>query len=109
MGHLQKIALATLIALLPCVAAAQELGNAQVGHEYAKKICAGCHEVEPGEPVSIYPDVPSFQTVADTPGMTERALAVWLQTSHPNMPNIIVAPDDMDNVIAYITSLRTQR
>ena len=29
-----------------------------------------------------------------------------MQTSHPTMPNIIVAPKDMRNVIAYILSLK---
>jgi len=38
--------------------------------------------------------------------MTETALTVWLRTSHPTMPNIIVEPADMDNVIAYILSLK---
>ena len=37
--------------------------------------------------------------------MTATALAVWLQTSHPTMPNIMLAPNDMDNVFAYILSL----
>jgi hypothetical protein len=41
--------------------------------------------------------------------MTARALAVWLQTSHPTMPDFIIPPGDMDNVIAYIMSLRTPR
>jgi hypothetical protein len=41
--------------------------------------------------------------------MTPRALVVWLTTSHPNMPDIILAPDDMDNVVAYIMSLRTKK
>jgi len=31
-------------------------------------------------------------------------LSVWLQTSHPTMPNIILEQDDMRNVIAYIRS-----
>jgi hypothetical protein len=30
---------------------------------------------------------------------------VWLQTSHPTMPNIILEPNDMSNVVAYILSL----
>ena len=39
--------------------------------------------------------------------MTERALAVWLQNPHPNMPNFILPQADMDNVIAYIMSLKS--
>ena len=39
--------------------------------------------------------------------MTERALVVWLQSSHhATMPNFIIAPDDLDNVVVYIMSLR---
>jgi hypothetical protein len=53
--------------------------------------------------------VPSFQEIADTQGMSPRALRVWLQTSHPKMPDLIIPADDMDNVIAYIMSLRTPR
>ena len=31
---------------------------------------------------------------------------VWLQTSHPTMPDIVLSPDDMHDVIAYIASLK---
>jgi hypothetical protein len=34
------------------------------------------------------------------------SLQVWLQTSHPTMPNIIIEPKDMSDVIAYILSLK---
>ena len=54
------------------------------------------------------PQAPRFRHVADTTGMTATALQVWMQTSHPTMPNIIVAPSDMRNVIAYIPSLKAR-
>src|SRR6187431_3680 len=38
--------------------------------------------------------------------MTATALTVWLQTSHPTMPNIILEPNDVSNVVAYILSLK---
>lgn len=31
---------------------------------------------------------------------------MWLQTTHPTMPNIIVEKQDMWNVIAYILDLK---
>ena len=92
---------------LSSAADAQEVGNAEAGHAYAKKICADCHAVERGEKESPYLDLPTFQAVADSPGITERALAVWLQNPHPNMPNFILPQADMDNVIAYIMSLKS--
>jgi hypothetical protein len=38
--------------------------------------------------------------------MTRRALVVWLQSSHPNMPNIMLEAQDRDDVVAYIMSLK---
>jgi mono/diheme cytochrome c family protein len=86
-------------------AAAQEADIA-AGKAYAEEICATCHAVKPGALESPLFDAPSFQSVADTPGMTELALSVWLQSSHPTMPNIVLKQDDMRNVVAYIRSLK---
>ncbi len=45
--------------------------------------------------------------------LSRTALAVWFRTSHPllpkTMPNLVIEDDDMDNVIAYILSLRGRR
>jgi len=110
MRTLHRLVAVMGMALLPSWAMAVELGNAEVGHAFAAKVCADCHDVEPGgEAFSPNPDAPSFQEVADTPGMSPRALAVWLQSSHPTMPDLILSTDEIDNVIAYITSLRTPR
>ncbi|HEY7669088.1 MAG TPA: c-type cytochrome [Hyphomicrobium sp.] len=98
-----------VLILFPIAAAAQELGTPGLGHEYAVRVCAECHDVEAKGEISPNPDAPSFQQVADTPGMSARALAVWMQTSHPTMPDLIIKPEDMDNVIAYIMSLRTPK
>ena len=68
--------------------------------------CAGCHAVRAADNMSPNSAAPTFVSVAKTPGMTGRALAVWLQTSHPTMPNFVVAEKDRDNVIAYIMSLQ---
>lgn len=89
-------------------AAAQE-ADVAAGKAYAEEVCAQCHAVLAGEEVSPLLDATAFQEVADTPGMTELALSVWLQSSHPTMPNIVLEQDDMRNVIAYIRSLKGQR
>jgi mono/diheme cytochrome c family protein len=82
-GILQKVAVAVLLAV-PAIALAEEVGDPQAGHTYAQKVCAECHAVERGEKLSPYLDLPSFQAVADSPGITERALAVWLTNPQPN-------------------------
>jgi hypothetical protein len=38
--------------------------------------------------------------------MSVTALTVWSRTSHTTMPNLIIEPGDMDDLIAYILSLR---
>jgi mono/diheme cytochrome c family protein len=85
-------------------AMAQKVGDPQAGLDYAKQVCSKCHGISAEK--SPLPQATRFREVADRPGMTATALTVWLQTSHPTMPNIIVEPEDMRNVIAYILSLK---
>jgi mono/diheme cytochrome c family protein len=95
-------------AALSTPALAVELGNKNAGRAYAEQNCAGCHAID-NDADLIFADIPSFPDVANSEGMSPRALAVWLRTSHENMPDFIIPPDDMDNVIAYIMSLRTPK
>ena len=97
------------IAVAPFVSAA-EGADTERGHAYAKKVCAKCHAVEGGDMISPTMIAPTFTAIADTPGMNERALIVWFQSSdHETMPNLILAPGDLDDVVAYIVSLRTRK
>jgi len=84
----------------------QRNADIEAGAAYANEICATCHAVLANEEYSPLPQATPFQTVADTPGMTELALTVFLQSSHPTMPNIILEQDDMRNVVTYIRSLK---
>jgi mono/diheme cytochrome c family protein len=88
-------------------AAAQELGDARKGLDFAKRACAECHGVAPGQVVPAA--APTFRAIANTPGMTALALNVFLSTPHRNMPNLVIAGSDRDNVVAYILSLRDKR
>lgn len=90
-------------------AGAQELGDAARGLAYAKENCANCHAIDPNEDVPAIDGAPAFLSVAETPGMTPTALIVWLQTPHPNMPSIFVPADNLDDVIAYIMSLKSAK
>ena len=89
---------------------AQEVGNPDQGLRTARALCAECHLVEklPGEqsPNLI---APTFEHMANTPGMNSTALTAALRTSHESMPNIIIKGSDLSDVIAYILSLRSRR
>jgi mono/diheme cytochrome c family protein len=82
-----------------------QTADAAAGETYAEKVCAQCHAIH-RTGLSPEPTAPPLRNVAATPGITETALRVWLSTSHPTMPNIVVEPQNMDNVIAYILTLR---
>jgi mono/diheme cytochrome c family protein len=103
MKKLMVIASAFLLA--SGYAANAQDADVEAGAAYAQEVCAACHAVLPNEETSPLPQAPTFQSVADTPGMTELALTVWLQSSHPTMPNIVLDQDDLRNVVAYIRSL----
>ncbi|MBL8845905.1 MAG: cytochrome C [Hyphomicrobium zavarzinii] len=104
--HASLRSLAAAALLIPAAAHADTLGSASEGQAYAKAHCAECHTVDKSGDVSPDFAAPSFVSVANTPGMTERAIAVWLQTSHPTMPDLIIPENVRDNLIAYIMTLK---
>jgi mono/diheme cytochrome c family protein len=87
-------------------AAAQSDGIASRGAAYAEKNCARCHGVGPGDKFSPMPELAPFRIIANTPGMTGTAIAVWLRTPHKEMPNLMIEAGDRADLIAYIVSLR---
>ena len=89
---------------LTCSGLAQESGDAKQGMEVARQICGGCHALEKG--TSPMASAPSFDDIATTPGMSAIALNVALRTSHKTMPPLVLAPDEHNDVIAYILSLK---
>jgi cytochrome c2 len=100
------VLLATLFAGTATTAVAQDPGNAEKGRIFAEKICAECHAVGSQRARSPFATVASFKEIANSPGMGEIALSVWLRTPHKtNMPNLVLEPNDREDVIAYIVSL----
>jgi len=79
-----------------------EVGDPQVGLEYAKAVCANCHGIS--NATSPVPEATPFNEIAIEPGMSAKALLVWMQTLHPTMPNITIEREDLMDVIAYILS-----
>jgi mono/diheme cytochrome c family protein len=102
------IGAAALIAIA-LTANAQD-GDVAAGRTFARGACNSCHVVEP---TNASPGIvvigPNFQDIANTKGMTATALPVFLMTSHPKMPNLILTPAQIADVSAYILSLRERR
>jgi mono/diheme cytochrome c family protein len=106
--RLSLIAMIGLSALAAPVFA-QENGNPARGLVYARQACADCHAVGPDQRQSPDPKAPSFLAIANIPGMTRTAFNVWLFSSHPSMPQLIVEPDRIDDLAAYLATLTKSR
>ena len=103
---LRTAMLASALAAAAWNARAQD-GDVAAGRAFAREACITCHIVDPA---NASPRVvvigPNFQDIANTKGMTATALRVFLTTSHPKMPNLILTPEQITDVSAYILSLR---
>jgi cytochrome c len=76
------------------------------GHMLAQRWCSSCHAVEPMTQEKSTDVAPSFSSVANTPSTSSMSLHAFLQTSHGQMPDFKLSRDQIDDVVAYILSLR---
>jgi cytochrome c len=101
--------LTSLLATSAVNAAARD-GDVAAGRAFAREDCKLCHIVDPDDRATRSIVIgPGFRDIANTSGMTATALRVFLTTSHPKMPNLILSPEQTTDVIAYILSLRDPR
>ncbi|MFO1060091.1 MAG: c-type cytochrome [Dongiaceae bacterium] len=92
------------MALLLAPVAARAQGDAANGHVLARHWCTSCHVVEAGGPGSD--TAPSFAAIAADPKMTPERIRGFLAKPHPPMPNPPLANSEIDDLAAYILSLR---
>ncbi len=86
---------------------AQATDQAKAGRVLAETLCVTCHRVGANDrDISRIP--PDFGAVADMPSMTEVSLRVFLRTPHGEMPRYQFSPSEMDDLIAYLQSLRSR-
>lgn len=85
---------------------AVELGDVEKGRLYARRICADCHNITASDAASPNRKAPGFKAIANTAGMTVTAITVWSRTPHVTMPNLVIPQDELENLAAYILSLK---
>jgi mono/diheme cytochrome c family protein len=102
------IALAASFLMRVHVAGGAKLAAASMseGHRLAEAWCGTCHAIEP-HMAGISDQAPSFEAIANRHGTTTLSLKVFLKSSHQNMPNLVIAPDQADALAGYILSLKT--
>lgn len=101
-----------IIAAMMCATAggaqAQHGGSTARGLKFARQVCSECHLVVKEAGRSTNPDAPTFAAIAQTSGLTSAALRSALRTSHPTMPNIVIKGDEINDIVAYILSLKVK-
>jgi mono/diheme cytochrome c family protein len=75
------------------------------GKSLAQKWCAECHSIG-GDQLSPNLAAPTFAELAAEPSITEYTLRAFLRTPHETMPNIKFTPEQMDDIVGYIISLK---
>jgi len=78
------------------------------GRQIAQKTCATCHVIIANGPAS-WTDAPSFESIANRPGITQRWLADFVQKPHMHMLMDQYTPAQANAVALYILSLRHGR
>lgn len=106
MPTLARLFLATAAFLaLPVQAWPQDAAGDRVsGRRIAERICAECHQVGEEERTGL--PGPAFSAIARMPSTTSAALHAFLRTPHAKMPNITLSGTEIDDVTAYLLSLK---
>ncbi len=110
-----RLAILALVAIMsPAAAAGQEAERrahddlVDAGRDFALQVCAACHVVtrdRQSAPI-LKPPAPSFLAIARRPTTTEASLRRFLGKPHGRMPNPELADFQIDEVVAYLLSLK---
>ncbi|MEX0956982.1 MAG: cytochrome c [Rhizobiaceae bacterium] len=98
---------ATIIAgLLLAGPASADDDTVEYGRVLVLENCSTCHAIDRlGE--SRHPEAPPFRILSQRYPLEglEEALAEGIMTGHPDMPEFIASPRQIDGIIAYIGSI----
>jgi len=79
--------------------------SAAAGYRLARAWCKDCHAIDTTT-AGVAGHPPDFVAIANRPATTALSLKVFFNTSHRNMPNLVIAPDQADDLANYILSLK---
>lgn len=99
------VSIVALVGQVPARAA--ESADVAAGRAIAETYCAACHAIGP-EGDSPREGAPRFRELAQRFPLDnlEEALAEGIVTSHPDMPQFEMAPDEIGAFLAYLKSIQ---
>lgn len=89
--------------LLALSASSAGAGDAAEGRAIAGRWCAACHVVGPDQSAAA-DAAPAFDALARS--RDDAALAGWMAAPHPPMPDPGLSRAQIDDLVAYMRSLR---
>lgn len=75
------------------------------GKAYAQAMCASCHAIEKDDAHSPNPAAKPFASVSPK-YETGEALADWVNSKHPLIPNSLLKVGQAHDISAYVASLK---
>ena len=102
-GSVLACAVASIVAP---IARGQVAGDAETGRRLAERWCSTCHVVGPHAEQGTSTGAPPFEAIARMPSTTAMSLRVFLMTPHGPMPDLHLSSNEIDDLSAYIISLR---
>ena len=87
----------------------------ETGKQIAADWCSECRRIAPDQPSGMRRDhvlpppveAPSFMQIAAKPYIDQAYLHGFVTELHPSMPTFRLSPEEQQDVIAYILSLRS--
>ncbi len=80
--------------------------NADNGERLARQWCAACHVVTANQR-QANADAPPFEEIAKRPNFSEPGLVTFLLDPHAKMPNMNLTRVEANDIVAYISTLRS--
>lgn len=111
-AHILRAALLCgLFVTMPAMADGPAAAEVETGRSIAERLCAGCHAVE-GPGPSPVADAPPFAILHQRWPVAHlaEALAEGIVVGHGSvtMPEFVLQPDEIDDLIAFLESLETE-
>ena len=101
----RQLGITLIFLMLAAVGAYPARADAANGAQLARQWCANCHVIGNNSAGPVPQGPPSFQMIAHS-AMTADQLRAFLSHPHGAMPDLSLTRAEIDDLIAYINTLR---
>lgn len=99
------LAILSISMALVQTATAEQRAVPEHGRAIAQTWCSTCHLVSSGQ-TRVNADVPTFASIAQRLPADKDVLAAFIANPHPPMPDLSLSRQDIQDLLAYIATLK---